>query len=128
MAANGRVTISSPSRVWHVGLAYTSLIETLPLVIQSQQGHNAGKVQQLGNVVLRMVKTRGVKVGRKLGDLLGLKTRTREPLGDPKELLTGDYLAQTEPLASKEATIFVEQSNPLPMTVTAIEAELKVGG
>lgn len=121
VAADGRVTIASPSRVWHVGLSYTSLIETLPLVIQSPNGgHNAGKVQQLGNVVLRMVKTRGVKVGRKLGDLFGLKTRTREPLGDPKELLTGDYLAQTEPLASREATIFVEQSNPLPMTVTAI--------
>jgi len=121
VAADGRVTISSPSRSWHVGLAYTSLIETLPLVIQSPSGgHNAGKVQQLGNVVLRVVKTRGVRVGRKLADMFGLKTRTNEPLGDPKALLTGDYLAQTQPMASKEATIFVEQTNPLPMTVTAI--------
>lgn len=118
--ADGLVTISSPSKLWHVGLSYTSMIETLPLVMQTQSGHNAGKVQQLGNVLLRIVKTRGVKVGRKLSDMFALKTRTNEPLGDPKALLTGDYLAQTQPLASKEATIIVEQSNPLPMTVTAI--------
>lgn len=118
---DGYVTFASPSRRIHVGLSYASTIETMPLVIPSQQtGHSAGKVQQVGQVVLRMVKTRGVRVGRKLDDMLVLKTRTNEPLGQPKALLTGDYLAQTEPLASTEATIFVEQRNPLPMTITAI--------
>lgn len=118
---DGIVEIPSPSRIWHVGLSYTSLIETLPLVVQSPNGgQNAGKVQQLGEVVLRVVRTRGVKVGRKLSEMFGLKTRSREPLGDPKLELTGDYTAQTPALASQEATIFVQQSNPLPMTVTAI--------
>lgn len=97
------------------------MIETLPLAMPDKAGgQRAGKVQQLGEVVLRLFKTRGVRAGRKLADMLPLKTRRSEPLGQPKELLTGDYTAQTEPLASMEATLFVDQINPLPMTVTAI--------
>lgn len=118
---DGYVKIDSASSIWQVGLPYTSTIETLPLVMQTQQGgYNAGKKQQIGNVLLRLVKTRGVKVGRRLSDMFPLKTRTNEPLGDPKALLTGDYLSSTEPLVSGEATVFVQQSNPLPMTVTGI--------
>jgi hypothetical protein len=49
-----------------------------------------------------------------------LKTRRGEPLGQPKNLLNGDYLADIPPLVSLEATIYAEQRNPLPMTVTAI--------
>lgn len=118
---DGYVRFASPSTRIHVGLQYVSTIETLPLAaVDPQKGYRAGKKQQLGNVVIGLVKSRGIKAGRRLEKLFGLKTRTNEPLGQPKSLLTGSYMVATEPLASEEATIFVQQSNPLPMTVTAI--------
>jgi len=121
VAADGWLRGLSASKLVHIGLRYVSTIETLPLALPDRAGgQRAGKVQQLGNIVLRLFKTRGVKAGRKLSDMMPLKTRRSEPLGEPKTLLTGDYSAQTEPVASTEATLFVQQDNPLPMTVTAI--------
>lgn len=105
----------------HVGLRYTSTIETLPLAMPARDGgQRAGKKQTVGKVVLRLVNSRGVRVGRKRTDLLPLKTRRNEALGQPKDLLTGDFMADLPPVASLEATVFAEQSNPLPMTITAI--------
>lgn len=121
VGADGWVRGLSPSKKVHIGLRYTSTIETLPLAMPDRAGGSrAGKVQQLGEIVLRLYKARGVKAGRKLSDMMPLKTRRSEPLGEAKALLTGDYSAQTEPVASTEATLFVTQDNPLPMTVTAI--------
>lgn len=121
IASDGWLRGIGPASKIHVGLRYVSVIETLPLVLPDKAGgQRAGKVQQLGVIVLRLFKTRGVRAGRKLSDMLPLKTRRSEPLGEPKNLLTGDYSAQTEPVASTEATLFVDQRNPLPMTVTAI--------
>lgn len=121
VGADGWIRGLSPSKKAHIGLRYTSTIETLPLALPDRAGGSrAGKVQQLGEIVLRLFKSRGVKAGRKLTDMMPLKTRRSEPLGEPKALLTGDYNAQTEPVASTEATLFVSQDNPLPMTVTAI--------
>ena len=118
---DGYIRGLSPSKRVHVGLRYVSTIETLPLALPDRVGGSrAGKIQQLGTIVLRLFKSRGVKAGRKLADMFPLKTRRSEPLGEAKALLTGDYLAQTEAVASTEATLFVQQDNPLPMTVTAI--------
>lgn len=105
----------------HVGLAYSSLIETLPLAMPSRDGGaRAGKVKLLGKAVLRMLKTRGVRTGVKANDLIPLKTRRNETVGAPKDLLSGDYIAEMEPVASLETNLFVSQENPLPMQITAI--------
>lgn len=94
-------------------MRYVSTIETLPLAMPDRAGgQRAGKIQQLGEIVLRLFKSRGVKVGRKLADLMPIKTRRGEALGEAKSLLTGDYQGQTEPVASVEATLFVQQENP----------------
>ena len=119
--ASGIIPLASAGRKIHVGLRYVSTIETLPLALTDRTGSRGeGKIQQLGSIVLRVFKTRGVKVGRKLSDLLPMKTRRSQPLGQPKALLSGDYEAPTPAVASNEATLFVQQINPLPMTITAI--------
>ncbi len=117
----GIAEVPVPSRKIHVGLRYTSRIETLPLEVPAPDGgRRSGKVQTVGKAVLRLVKSRGVRVGRKIADLLPLKTRRNEALGASKDLLTGDYLAEMEAVASLETTIIAQQDNPLPMTITAV--------
>lgn len=118
---DGIVEIEHASSVWHIGLPYVSEIETLPLALPSRNGGSrAGKVQDVGEIVLRLFETRGVRAGRKENDLLPLRTRRGEPLGNPKSILTGDYSFETPPVASLEATVWVKQVYPLPMTVTSI--------
>lgn len=119
--ADGWLPLATPSRKIHVGLQFVSLIETLPLEVPAPDGGRAsGKTKTVGKAVLRVVKSRGMRAGRKASDLKPLKTRRNEPLGQPKNLLTGDYTFDMAPVVSLEATVLVEQRNPLPMTVTAI--------
>ena len=118
---DGTLEISFPARVWQVGLPFESVINTLPLALQSRNGGSrAAKVQDVGEIVVRVVRTRGIEVGRKEDDLFPLKTRRSEALGSPKDLLTGDYSFETPPVASLEADVWIKQRKPLPMTVTSI--------
>lgn len=119
--ADGICGLATPSKKIHVGLRYTSLVETLPLEVPAPDGGRAsGKTKTVGKAVLRVLKSRGMRVGRNEKTLKPLKTRRNEPLGAPKELLTGDYLSDMAPVVSLEATILAEQRNPLPMTITAV--------
>ena len=119
--ADGWLALATPSKKIHVGLRFTSIVETLPLEVPAPDGGRAsGKTKTVGKAVLRVVKSRGMRAGRTLNDLKPLKTRRNEPLGQPKNLLTGDYTFDMAPVVSLEATVVVEQRNPLPMTLTAI--------
>lgn len=119
--ADGWLDLASPSYKIHVGLRYTSIVETLPLEVPAPDGGRAsGKTKTVGQAVIRVVKSRGMRAGRTLADLKPFKTRRNEPLGQPKNLLTGDYNANMAPVVSLEATVIVEQRNPLPLTLTAI--------
>lgn len=119
--ADGWLDLASPSYKIHVGLRYTSIVETLPLEVPAPDGgRSSGKTKTVGQAVVRVVKSRGMRAGRTIADLKPFKTRRNEPLGQPKNLLTGDYNANMAPVASLEATVIVEQRNPLPLTLTAI--------
>lgn len=104
-----------------VGLPFEALIETLPLVIQTQsQGSTKAKKQMLGDVVVQVVDTRGIEVGPKLTRMFAPKPRGNEPLDTANRLITGALEASTAPVASGEATLFIRSREPLPMTVTSI--------
>lgn len=105
-----------------IGLAYDAVIETLPLVMQTQQGWSRDKRQMLGDVVIQLADTRhgSIECGRRLEKMYPIKARRNEPLGQPTELFTGSVGASTEPLTSGEATLFIRSNAPVPMTVTAV--------
>lgn len=118
---DGLLAIDFPARIWHVGLPYESVINTLPLALPARNGGSrAGKRQDVGDIVLRVFESRGVRAGRKENDLLPLRTRRNEPLGSAKALLTGDYSFETPPCVTLEADVWVKQIYPLPMTITSI--------
>lgn len=121
VGADGILAIDFPARIWHVGLPYESVINTLPLALPARNGGSrAGKRQDVGEIVLRVFESRGVRAGRKENDLLPLRTRRNEPLGSAKALLTGDYSFETPPCVTLEADVWVKQIYPLPMTITSI--------
>ncbi|MDP5279909.1 hypothetical protein Q9Q95_13320 [Sphingomonas sp. DG1-23] len=121
--ANGWVDVGQDvERVVTIGLPYEALIETLPLVFQTQQGWSRDKRQMLGDIVVQVTDTRlgGVETGRRLSKMYAMKARTNEPLGSPTALFTGTASASTEPVTAGEATLFIRSAEPLPLTVTAV--------
>ncbi|WP_236709857.1 hypothetical protein [Sphingobium baderi] len=106
-----------------IGLSYESVIETLPLVMQTREGGwSRNKRQMLGDIVLQLADTRhgSIETGRRLEKMYPIKARKNEPLGQPTDLFTGSVEASTEPVTSGEATLFIRSTDPTPMTVTAV--------
>lgn len=111
-----------------IGLPYDAWIETLPVNFQGRDGSNQGKQSDIGEVVLRVYKTRNILAGRSLDHLAEVKNREIEAYDAPEALFTGDYNIDMEPVVSGEATVTVMSSLPLPMTLLGIFLEPVIGG
>lgn len=129
VGADGWVDLGfTVSKAAHIGLSFTSLVETLPLVLQGQDGWAQGKRQMLGDAVIQFSKTQlgDVRIGRAETALYAVKARTHEPLGMPPALFTGPRTVSTAPITDNGSTLFVVSSGPQPMTITAAYIEPSV--
>lgn len=122
----GAVTLPYPADSVVIGLPYTSLVETLP-PLPSSQGSAQGKQQALGDVVVRVHKSRGLEIGATRDGLLHedfmyeVKERDNELAYDETApLFTGDYNTNVSASWSNGATVIIRQKHGLPMTVTAV--------
>lgn len=121
--SNGSVTLPefvAPATRATVGLAYDAYIETLPVVMQGRDGSNQGKRSDVGEVVIRVHKTRNIMVGRSLDSLSEVKNRELEAYDASEALFTGDYDQAMEPLTSGEANVVIKSAVPMPMTILGV--------
>lgn len=111
-----------------IGLPFEALVETLPVVPQTDTGFARGKRQMLGDIVLQVADTRigSVETGRRIEKMYAAKARSQEPLGTPTALFTGALDTATEPVTAGEATLFIRSSDPLPFTMTAVYLDLQI--
>lgn len=117
---NGQVTLppnQGPSSNVTIGLPYTALIETMPLVIAG--GATVGKKQQLCDVTIRLIDSGAPMVGPSDDKLFQLKARSTEAYGDPDDLLNGLYKFDNQSRVSGEVSLVVKQDLPLPLHLTA---------
>ena len=126
--SNGALTLDKPYAVIHIGLPYTSDVETLN--IDTAQGETiSDKNKLVSKVTLFVEDSRGVWVGPKpppdeatdfLGGLTEVKVRNDEGYDDPVELRTGTIDVNIQSEWNNNGRIFVRQTDPLPLSVLAI--------
>lgn len=126
--ANGSVTLPHASSTVHIGLPYTSRLETLPLTLQQTEGLGQGAVKNISKVHLRVSRASGVHVGPTTGRLVEAKQRTTEPYDSPPEMRTGWLHVNVAPKWDDDGGLAIEQEDPLPLTVLAIAMETVSGG
>ena len=124
---NGQVTFDFDVTKAHVGLAYTSEIQTLPIDLGSREGSVQGRRKRLSRVVLRVEQSRGIFVGPSSDKLIEYKQRAGEPWGDPIEPVTGDIEVPILPQWDTDGDLLIRQSDPLPLTLLAAMPEVTVG-
>ena len=124
----GRITLPTSASVVHVGLAYQSDVQTLPIEYPSQTGAVHAKKKAIGEIALRVVNTRGMWFGPDEDNLTEYKQRSSEVWGDPIALKSGiiDDIVIT-PDWTNDASIWVQQTDPLPMTIQAIVEGVRNG-
>lgn len=125
---NGAVDLSERYSVVHVGLPYTSDIETLN--IDTPQGETiSDKKQLVQRVTLFVEQSRGAWVGAKppedeetdfLGGLTEVKVRSNEGYDAPIALQTGTIDVNIKSEWNSNGRIFIRNTDPVPLAVLAI--------
>jgi hypothetical protein len=128
-----RVTLPDPASRVTIGLPFTSTVETLPLAMQTPRGWTLAKPQQGVSVALRVVNSRGFKVGPSIDKLREPRSRNQEPFGSAPNLITGIVESTLDPLirsgrqGDAGVTVVIQSSDPLPLTLTEVIYDPSVG-
>ena len=115
----GSFTLDRPASRVHAGLPFFSDIETLNI-----EAPGAGTIQdrqkKISSVTVRFSKSRGMWIGPTSTQLVEMKQREYEDMGEPTDLLTGDKQITLTPDWNSNGRLFIRQRDPLPLFVLAI--------
>lgn len=122
--SSGAITVSETSKA-QVGLNYNSDIYTLRYNAGARDGTAQGKLQRIHRLIIRFYQSLGGKVGLDASNLNPLIFREGgDPMDTAPPLFDGDVEIEWDDAYSTETLIFIRQDQPLPMTVSAIMAQL----
>lgn len=126
VVTNGSVPLSIYAGRIHIGLPYTSRLETLNIDYQRQDGTAQGRLRSIANVTARLEYTKGGNIGVNDNDVQAIEYEQNN-WGVTPDLYTGDKKLTLTAGSDTEAHIVVTQTEPLPITVVALIAEVTIG-
>ena len=114
--SSGAITLPQAASDVHVGLAYESFLETLPVAnttaLERKQRYVSARVQ--------LLDSRGGYVGINADTATELVQRTNEAYNAPISLQTGSYTVSLPMRHTQEPSVLITQKDPLPLTVLGI--------
>lgn len=124
--SSGQITLDWEASKVHVGLPYTSTLQTMRLEVGNVLFTSQGKIKRINKIVVRLYKSLGCKVGD--GDKMDIIPfrSSADEMDQPPDLFTGDKVVQFPVHYSRDARITVKQEQPLPLTVVAIMPKIAV--
>lgn len=128
VSPSGTITLDQEATKVHVGLPYSSTLETLNVDFSSNAGTLQGAKKAIPRVTLRLENTRALFLGSDISHLIEVPFRTDEGYNVATRLFTGD---KTVPIRSSWGTdgrVVIHQQDPLPITVLAVIPEVSPGG
>ena len=124
--SSGSITLDRSAKNVKVGLAYTSLLQTMRLNAGSQNGTSQGKTKRIYDITVRMFETIGVEVGPDLDNLERIPFRSSADLMDEGiPPFTGDKEVEFRGNYETDGFIFVRQTQPLPFTILSLYPRLQ---
>lgn len=129
VVTGGSITLDIEASTVQVGLPIEADLQTLPLAVQLQDGSfGQGRFKNVNKVWLRVYRSSGIFVGPSASELTEAKQRTTEPYGSPPALKSEEIPVVLTPSWADSGQVFVRQSDPLPLTVVSMTAEVALGG
>jgi len=130
--SGGVIQLDKAYSVIHVGLPYTSDIETLDVDVP--QGTIVDKKKIVSSVNLYVEKSRGAWIGSEspegsnsLEGLIETKLRSDEDYDSPIELKTDVINVNIRPEWNSNGRVFIRQVDPIPLTILSISPAGKFG-
>jgi hypothetical protein len=112
---NGTVALPQPASRVVVGIPYKSVAKNLPLNVPGEVVEKTRK--RIPSLALRVLDTKGLKVGNRVDELYSPRTELAEVLGDSGPLYSGITHLMIEPVWSEEGQSYFVQEDPLPATI-----------
>lgn len=127
--ANGSITLDGSYSVVHVGLAYTSDLQTLPLAFEAAAAGGQFMRKNLNAVAVRVTRSNLVKAGPSFSKLTEYPARDHtDPYGSPPALKTAELRMAISPSWNSDGALCVRQDQPLPLTVLNLALDVAAGG
>jgi hypothetical protein len=121
LVSGGVVILDAPASLVHVGLAYTSTLRTLPLVLQGvDSAAGQGRTKNVNRLRVRASKADQFFVGPSVTDLV--------PAFDAGVLQEGEVPVTLPGGWSDGGQLTIVQANPVPLTVVGLTLEVAIGG
>lgn len=119
--SDGSITLDRSASKVHVGYSYTSTIETLRMEAGADDGVSQGKIKRIHGVTVRFVNSVGAEVGPDTANLDRIPFRDSSmAMNTAVPMFTGDKEIFFPSGYDNDARVVVRQTQPLPMTITAI--------
>ena len=127
--SGGSIALDGPYSTIHVGLAYSSDLQTLPLAFEGAPAAGQYMRKNVNGVALRITQSNLVKAGPSFGKLTEAPARDHtDPYGSPPALKTGELRFAISPSWNSDGSVCVRQDQPLPLTVLGIALDVATGG
>lgn len=126
---NGSVTCNAPSLDrMIVGLGYKSLLKTMPIEFNGQDGTFQSRKKRLSRMMIYLKNSRGGLFGMDEFNLAEIKWRSNEFYNTAIKLYTGKKYVVVPSTWTDTLSLYVVQEDPLPMAVLSIVPEIVAGG
>lgn len=110
-----------------IGLPYTGRLETLPAALSEGMSSNHVNRQQVADIIVRAIDTRGINIGASGAPLEQMEPKDGDNVVELKDVSAIDYRATPPGDWKDTSTIIIEQTQPLPAHIVSIFARLIVG-
>ena len=129
MAEDGSVELPKAVQSGWIGLTYETIVKTLPVSFQIQDGsYGRGHTKNVNRVWMRVERTTGVEVGPDLDNMKPMKVRRNEAYGEAVSLQSGEIDVGSVGHWQKDGTFYIRQAEPAPFTLISHTAEIEIGG
>lgn len=127
VVTGGSITLQQPASKVHVGLAFTSKVQTLRANSGAQDGTSQGKKARINKAVIRMLETLGLKYGLDFTTMFDIDFRTAlMAMDNPPAIFSGDIEVDWPGEYDTNPWLCFQQSDPLPATIVAIMPQVTV--
>jgi len=119
--SSGAITLDYSATKVHIGLNYSSTLQTMRIEAGGTEGTAQSKTKRIHEVVLRLFRTVGVKVGSSETELDRIPFRSSAAaMTAAIPLFTGDKEIEFRGGFDTDGFVVVQQDQPLPLTIIGI--------
>ena len=126
VSASGTITLDVFANKVHAGLPYTAKLKPMRIAFPTGKGSTRGDYKRIHEIFFSFYKTLGAKFGTTEGSEEINFRKVSDTMGEAIPLFTGIKRQTFGGGYELDGDIYIEQDQPLPMTIRAIIPKLKI--